>query len=63
MRVFWAIRLFEENESDIKLRLDYFDFSPMIIPKPMFLTVIVKKTDRVRLIVNTPNESSIGEIS
>lgn len=63
MRVFLAIRLFEETESDMNFRLDYLDFSPMIIPKPMFLTAIVRKIDSVRLIANTPDESSIGVIS
>lgn len=43
MKVFLAIRLFEETESGMNLRLDYLDFSPMIIPQPMFLTAIVKE--------------------
>lgn len=53
MKVFLAIRLFEETESGMNLRLDYLDFSPMIIPQPMFLTAIVKEIDNVRLIANT----------
>ena len=63
MKVFLAIRLFEETESGMNLRLDYLDFSPMIIPQPMFLTAIVKEIDNGWLIANTPYVSSIGGIS
>ena len=42
--------------------MNYFEFSPMINPKPNFLTIIVNRTDKVKLTTNTPKERIYGFI-
>lgn len=65
MSVFLAIRLLEEVESDIKQNnywQSFFDFSPMIMLNPNFLTATVSKIESVKLITKIAMDSKYGLI-
>lgn len=65
MSVFLAIRLLEEVESDIKQNnywQSFFDFSPMIMLNPNFLTATVSKIESVKLTIKTAVDRRYGFI-
>lgn len=59
MKVFFAIRVFEEIESDIKCLITefYFVFSPIMAPNPNYLTTRLIKIESVKLIAKTVMDS------